>query len=452
MIRTIKTFLSTTHGKHLAVIFVCALMCRLLLFFMMVADVDTEIINNASPDVTAYVESADAIASELDFSTDPVYIFGPGYPSFLALMKILFGTCSHLIVLVQILLSCVGSVLLAKLAFKLTGDLRISFIAGMLNALSVTSISLANTLLSETVFFVLVLAGFLWFIKGLERDRVCYSLLAGLCLAVAALTRSMGQLLFVILILMSILLYPVPGMRWTRLLIRRLKHLLPAIIIMVAIMGSWVIRTSHVYGVSLLSGAAPEAVAKIGLLARSDLENVEFWDLVAEVRAEVKAAELENGKGELVWIKYADETWELARDHPFTIAKVYLRKVVGSVNTDWPLIYYGDLTGWMDLAAQVNSTLRGMGLNIRASVLAIIGLVMLFRRKRYSIVIVLVGLYAYFALAAGFSVGQGMRYFYPGQIAWTIMAAFPLLWLFDWVKRLIHRHRDFRLDATDGSL
>lgn len=440
MIRAIKESLSARSARYFIIVFAAALLCRLVMYVVLLNEVDAAGISNASSDVAAYVAAAEAVQADFDFMTEAVYVFGPGYPFFLACLKTVFGSDPRIIVLIQVLLSALGSVLLAVFAFKLTGDVRIAVIAGLLNACSLVSVSLANALLSETLFFVLVLSGFLVYLSALERENIWRSILAGVLFAAAALTRSVGQYLIVVVILITLLYNRPLHVGLGGVLRRRLRFLLPVAIIMFVVVGSWMYRNSLLYQSPYLAGSNPEGLTKLSLLIRADVEDKEFGDLLADVRADVALQEMQTGRGEQVYVELAAQLPKLLQEHPFTTIKVYLRNIIIYTNSDWGLIGL-IFHEWADASVRMSLWLEARGLNFRVTLLFIVGLIILWRRRSYLLAVIILGIYGYFALGAGFTAGQGMRVFYPGQSAWTIAVAYTIVGLYELVVKNLPRSK-----------
>ena len=123
-------YFSTKLRSPYLLLFITALVVRLLFFVLMLFQINPGDLSTIFPDAIDYSDSALAIGNEFQFQTEGVLLFGPGYPLFLAFL----GSLLHLppvgIIVVQILLSSLGSVLLAKLAYALIDNLRIALVAG----------------------------------------------------------------------------------------------------------------------------------------------------------------------------------------------------------------------------------------------------------------------------------------------------------------------------------
>lgn len=431
----IRSYLSKFReepAKYYVIIFLSALLSRLIWFLIVLNQVPVGHLGYGSPssDALSYLTAADAIRTSLNFVTDGVYSFGPGYPSFLALARGVVGTDPRAVILIQILLSATGSVLLAGLAFKLTADRRVAILAGMLNALSVLSWALATVLLSETLFFALAVGSFLVWLSALERNNIWLGILAGILFSAAALTRSVSQFLVLIAIVMAILKGPVPQTGRVTLIVRRLKLILPAVLMVAITTGAWTLRNDALYHVPYLSGAAPKGLARFSIMVESHLADASYDDGLRALEAEVAMVEEATGSGEQVYLRYAASLPGLIWHHPVSTMTVYLREVIVYTNTDWGVVHI-NMPRWDKPFYRITRLLKKTGLIFRITILSIIGLAMLYRSRRTSLAVILLAIYAYFAFFCGFNPYQGSRIFYPGQIAWTILVSFPLLYLWD---------------------
>ncbi len=182
------------------IILVVALSLRLIFLALMLGHHDSaDSIVQIAPDSTFYWAAANDIAGSCDWNSRGVQIFGPGYPGILALGILLTGGLPVLILLIQVLLSTLAAVLMAELAYQLTHDRTMAIVAGLLAATSITSISLASILLSDSVFTLMLIIAFLFLVTGVRRDRLLPALISGVLLGCAALTRSAGVYLFLLI-------------------------------------------------------------------------------------------------------------------------------------------------------------------------------------------------------------------------------------------------------------
>jgi len=429
----------------------------------MTDQIDAEQMIGIDRDAANYYEAAERVREKFDFHSYGVLMFGPGYPTFLAAGSLLVSAHPVALMIVQILLSAVGSVLLFLLAQRLTGDLRLGVIGGLINATSIESITLANILFSETLFFVLMMAGLLALLRGLERRRWPYFVISGLLLGLSALTRSAGQFLFVIVLFVSLVILWRSGRPGSRELLSRMKWPLATAGLIVVMAAAWILRNDHYYGLSHLSLAGPGGMAHLVRLTTAKRDSISFGESYDQFVREAEKRRIGAAADSIdvsayrpylpqpsvtdpetiaynqAFVQHARESlWRLIADYPWLTLKVYLENVRHNIHTDWGKQYYY-LPEWDGTLRAFTSWTDKKGLNYRLSLLALIGVVILVRRRNYRLLIILLALYGYFALLSGFSVFQGSRVFYPAQAAWAVLVAYPLLFVLDWLVKMLRK-------------
>lgn len=163
-------------------------------------------------DSPSYLAPAEALLQEGRFDTKPgsntpETLRTPGYPAWLAVVYLLFGKSSNVLVFSQIALFLGTLVLLYFLAENMFGC-RTALLAMILLALDPSSLSYTFKILTETLatFLALGLAGFIFkFFKTTGRN--VFGFLCGLSLALATLVRpTFYYFLPVLLIVFSIFL------------------------------------------------------------------------------------------------------------------------------------------------------------------------------------------------------------------------------------------------------
>lgn len=451
--------------RRLAMIFALALVLRLAFLVIMMDQIDVEQMTGIDRDAYNYYEAARMIHEDFDFHSYGVLMFGPGYPGWLAIFGSLVSLHPVALLVVQILLSAVGSVLISLVAYRLSGDPRIGVVCGLINAASMESITLANILFSESLFFVLILLGLLTLLTGLARKRWTYFVLSGVLFGLAALTRSIGQYMFGILLLVSFVALWRTKQTEGRNIIRNMKWPAVAALLMIIMVGAWIGRNHHHYGINHLTLAGPGGMAHMARLVVSKRDSISFNDAYAQFVRDVRARQT-GGTGDDIaisdykpylpqpkvtdaetirynqaFVLHSKETLrQMVRQHPWLTLSIYLDNVRHNILTDWGKQYYY-LPQWNGSLRAITSWTDKKGLNYRVSLLALIGAVMLFKLRKFRLLIILIALYIYFALLCGFSVNQGSRVFYPAQIAWSVLVAYPLLWLWDWAARRLRLAR-----------
>jgi hypothetical protein len=131
-----------------------------------------------------------------------------------------------------------------------------------------------------------------------------------------------------------------------------------------------------------------------------------------------------------------DSLREVVKGYPLASLRVFLKNINDNINTEAG-IHHLILPEWADVLGKITSAIDKRGLHYRALLFSLIGLTILIVQRKYRPAIILGSLYIYFAFFTAFTVRQGMRIFYPGQIAWTILASYPLLYLYLYFRRAI---------------
>ncbi len=416
--------------RPLAVLFAVALVVRLLFFGLIVEQIGPDSLLEFTPDVKQYTTSADAIRGQFDFDTEGVVTFGPGYPAFLALLGFALSPHPYVLILLQIILSALGSVFVAMFAFELAEDTKIALIAGLLNALSITSIVLASVLLSETVFFSLMALGFLFFVKGLKTEKTAYFLLTTFTLSLAALVRSVGQILFLLLLVMAVT-YAWPAFReGPKSFVRKLIRPLVTVGLIIAVLAAWAVRNERLYGFNQIALAPYGGMAQLVRLARAEMNGSSYEEASHTLADELEGLQADSMSHYGTFAAHTSNcVRRLVREHPEIVARVFWGNVFDQVHHEWGE-HYPLLPRWREQLKSITGWINKKGLNYRVSLLSVIGVIMLLKQKKFRLVIILAVIYSYFALPSGFTHRQSCRIFYPGEVAWTILVAYPLLFLY----------------------
>lgn len=374
------------------------------------------------PDSRLYLQSAHSIASVFDWNTDGVQMFGPGYPAWLAVWSLIVQK-TEWILFAQLLLSCAGAALFVVLAFRLTGDRMVATLAGFIHAASLSAVSLACALLSDEIFFVALVAGLVVFEDASRHDRLVQAALAGLILGAAVLMRSAG---WVIVVLLPLFALHHPGARslttfealWEG---RRVLGL--TLITLLLVPACWALRNRAEYGVAYVSKA--EAVAQVRMAAaiQSEVDGTSIESNLAVMGDSVVAEASASEAPDRVFLESASaHFWSRVRSHPGAAFRSYWRTMNDATHNDRGL-WTVQLSRWETSIQWMLSWSDRLGLRYRALILSCAGLGILIAGRRYRMAVTLALTYTAFALVAGFSLWQGNRIFYPGQLAWTVLVA-----------------------------
>lgn len=128
----------------------------------------------------------------------------PGYPALLALLYFLFGTAQLPVVLVQALLGGLTGLVVFFIGRRLFSQ-ETGVLAALFASLDMAGIGMANSLMSEVLFGLLLVLGVWLILRSLAVPAPGWdAVLAGLVLAVAAFVRPLGY--YLVPLLASLLL------------------------------------------------------------------------------------------------------------------------------------------------------------------------------------------------------------------------------------------------------
>ena len=234
--------------KPVIAIFCLALLLRLIFF-------GTIAIKNPpgffEVDSHGYWKIADNLLKSQTFSlseTAPLHADHsrtPLYPLFLAGIRAL-GLKATGIILIQIMFSAITCIVVIMLAERLTSNPFIGYVSGLLCALDIPSISLANLLLTETLFTLLLTLSLyflvLYRIEGRKGNLIASAALMGS----ATLCRPIAVYLPFLLPFLLI------GTGWRKIITSTLIYL----IISFLVICPWLLRNKIVFGHPILSTIA----------------------------------------------------------------------------------------------------------------------------------------------------------------------------------------------------
>lgn len=408
-------------------LFLAALVVRLGYLILMLSQLTNDQITQLAPDTIRYVGLGKQMLLLHVEDESAVLLFGPGYSAFLAIFFGIFGAAALPVLLAQIILSSISCALIYLLAVELTGSRPVGFIAGLLSALSFTSVSLANFLLSDSLFFFLFSLANLSFLMGLRSGRSRSIVLSGLCLGAAILTRTIGQFWPLVMILFAFLLPRSPieaGLFMSRQ--SRLRACL-APIIALSIVAIWAGRNASIHGIfspATSSAGGPATIAALTLSAEEgrNVDKIrEEWN--EQYRQKRGIGELSFGDTYRV---RRDAAREVFRKYPGAMIAQYIRLVGENVNQINEL-YRVQLPSQAPGILAVMNWVKARSLNFLPFWVSLGGFLTMILYHRWRAFGFLSFTYLYFAAMVGFSQWQGSRLFFPGQIASSMAIAFLIV-------------------------
>lgn len=432
--------------EHKAVlfIFVVSLVVRLWYLQLTISDIGLAGHLILAPDTINYLNAARALAGGTGAYQETFFSFGPGYPVFLLLQFPLIDKAPLLPLLLNILLSCLSCLLLFRFTVQMTGSRFFGLLAGIMLACSVTSIELSCALLSDTFFFFLLALGLVLGIEGFFRQSRLWAIAGGLAIGAAILTRSIGQFLPIILILIGVLMYrarhKIPAMRYlTRHTMIRLLVCWAGIPL--AIEGAWVVRNMVVNDIATLTSTSAGASANVAAMSlqtediRQYRGTLQGW--ISEECKQLGVDRLSTAQGFRLFRRKA---WEVFRDNPIACFKAAMQ-VIWMNLTEVSMLHRSQFKTHKDDAIRYEYVMRDYRTSYIELILAAIGLLVLLMKREFWLAIILAVLFASFTLPLAATMFQGSRISYPGQLVTWVLAAVAVgsILLLPWnvIQRLV---------------
>lgn len=414
----------------LIIIFALAVFLRLTLFAASNNQATTDGVLAQCFDCRQYLYMAQDIAHGTPDAEHGFFYFGPGYGVFLAAMNIFALGKPGILILVNIILSSLSCLLLYKLAMKLTQSYAISIIAALLAVVSYTSIGLSLLVMSDTLYFFILLLMLLAFLKALETGRISLFILAGLLGGASVLTRSLGQLWPLLMVLIAV------AFLWKRRDIPYVNHSAAWKIagktaisagLVFAMTLAWVIRNDIVHDTPVVAFTSANGPANLAAITIERLTGTPSNEVLAGWTQDYIDAtgDSDISLGELLHLRW--------------------RRAVGTFDTlGWDMVKTYVSLDWENLneisylhrtlVPKYNNTtipmeiwIMGHGLNYVNFILSMLGLIILFATGRVRTAVILGIIYFYYALLLGAYRWQYSRHFLPGQIAWAILIAVTIV-------------------------
>jgi len=382
------------------------------------------------PDSTRYLEAAYYLLG-WETSEKAIMFSGPGYPLFLAINLALFGFTAWPILGIQIILSCCTAVFIVLITKSLFNNLEFGhYLAGILSAISLTSISLSGVVLTETLFIFTFSALLYCLIRGLSTGMRVWFLISGILSGYCILTRPMFQYWPIFIIAWIII---TPSKRFHGSKKRLFFHLLLFLSVSSIVISPWIIRNYSNHGVFTLSSGGV-STARYYWTAKA-LSELTPNSTISSVRKELWGIE------NLTWRNQKSDVKEEIDSHKKVIKDTFIqypllmiRAYVTSVRINIlernrmhvPQIqalkpFWIKLVPYQTLWSKV------------VAISSIFGLFLVLRKRGFGLEFsVLTSTYLYFALMSGFAFHKGNRIIFPAHVSWM-----PLFgWL---IEKFVYR-------------
>ena len=418
-------------------LFIIAVVLRLLYMTFMLGQISPADVMQLTPDSMRYIGLGKELLNWRIMDETAVLIFGPGYGAFLGAVFFIFGISAIAAILTQIILSSLSCLMIYRLGNELTGSRAVGLIAGYLSAVSFTSISLANILLSDTLFFFLFLSGSLLFWLGLKQKRRGYAILSGLAIGLAILTRSIGQFWPIVMVALIFILPADNRGEWWKKRLARLKVLWLAPAIAIAIVSIWVARNYHHHDTIMLAATSIGGPANVAAFAAAELENT----TVEQIRVDWEKEFGKDSADDYLDLVSTNEVYRKAvlssiSRYPAKMMEMYIRFVYENV-TAINELYRQQCPAYLLPIMDIMYWYRGHDFHHISFWGGMAGLILCTIRRKWMALIVLGLIFFYFTFFMGFARDQGSRLFFPAQIAWAILMAYVIISILDGLRRLV---------------
>ena len=446
--------------KRISLIFIIALLLRLSFMFLLHQRYTSEDLLNQKYDPGEYVGVAEYLIGLRSDYENGLLIRGVGYPLFIATSFLLLGYNAWSILLPQVIISSVTCVLIYLIAREVIGNhYNAAFMAGLLAAFSLTSISLSVNFLSETLFQVLVVYSFYLLVKGFKCNNLLFFIASGVFSGYASLVR-MTNVLWPCFIIMAIFIMP--------------KYYLPHpkkdillkcgvfTIITLLFVGCWSERNFLIHGIfTPATNGAYLAVYYWTASSFANEINVEgqsIFDLPGFYQATINPTvgvikvreywrtqlgilpELDDN-GELVNCteRYKQNIRFLSKaitEHPVFMACTFIKNIV--INTLEIDYFHQRIIRPIDKNLIIEIRIFLQFFSIVIFILFWSSLLLYWQKVHDFTIPLLLTVYLFFAFMSGFGFWQGSRYFFPGEFSWMVLIPQPLLSFFIFLRKYLN--------------
>lgn len=418
-----------------------ALVLRLGYLVLGLQTLDIEGVTMWAHDTGIYLSIAQYWISGDPFGEQMLFLGGPGYGALLAFSQLLFGQTPWPPLVLNLLLGCAAPVIVYLTAMLLVDRRPVALLSGLLVCVSWTGVSVSLSLLTDQPFYTLHALAILMFVLGLKTDETRWYVASGITAGVATYIRTMGQVWPVVFVFTALLfvLTIERRARW-----RRFARSLWAPAILLALVLVWSSVNYSRYGVFTFTGNGPRAAwqylgARALAMNTPGLTTEEARDgIAADLDAAVVNSELPQID---IYHICRRKSSQLLSEHPAWVLRAFIHNVWENVRVSNNHLYV-QLPQFKPLWDVLTRAARET-INPWIFWGSLIGLVLLLVDRQRLAWIVLGPTYAVFTLLMGFSFWQGSRLHLPAEMAWSILLAYVLIrlreWLWDKVRTIRNR-------------
>jgi hypothetical protein len=293
----------------------------------------------------------------------------------------------------------------------------------------------------------LLLASILVYIKALQTESSVYFALSGLLLGISLLTRTVAQMIWIILFLSAIMHYYLEGSVRLKVLVVKLRGPMIAAAITILMAVGWMTHNSLSLGYSNLSRSMPEGLGKVVCLTRAHINEKSYNDELKLFGKMIEDSVAITGEFHVTKSRISRRLFiETLMNSPLSLAQALGSNVNSQMHIDFTILGFV-LPEWK---SEINKSFSEAGkwryFHV-LTILALAGSILMYLRGNREASVLLFLIMAYFAVLSGFTVWQTRRIYFPAQIATTILISTVLVTGFDWARSMVARIRTGQLSS-----
>jgi 4-amino-4-deoxy-L-arabinose transferase-like glycosyltransferase len=408
---------------HIFLIFILALVLRLVYLKLAIANLGFERFALYAPDSRLYLLIADHILSGNEMGSYGLLRVGPGYGLIIAIIKLICGESLLWPILLNVVLGALAPVMIYLLATQLFESRLIAVIASLFSAVSLTSVAASTHILTDQPFFTFHAAALVCFVRGYKTGLLKWFIIAGFLAGLAAYTRPIGMIWPYIFILLALVI-PVTNLYKNRIALIK-KAAVTGLVLLVMIWG-WSLRNYIIHDKFIYCTNGMLTVRSC-LIAHAAQESWGEGKTIIEYRDQWEA---EDGDRTENFVEAYDKaqarvTHEIKNNFDVVLS-CYMHNLIENMSA--PNYYV------LRQIPQVSGPISKLNIAVVSwlgyliIVLTVIGLVLLFRKGLKFQFWVLGATYFAFSILLGASFWQGSRLHYPAEMAWSIVLAYLIVW------------------------
>jgi 4-amino-4-deoxy-L-arabinose transferase-like glycosyltransferase len=378
-----------------------------------------------APDTNLYLLIADHILSWHEMGSYGLLRVGPGYGLILASIKLIFGTNLIWPILFSVLMGGLAPIFVYLLAHKLFESKTTALIAGVISAVSLTSISASAHILTDQTFFTFHAASLVCFVHAYKTGKIKWFVIAGIVAGIAAYVRPIGMLWPFVFIFWALV---IPLGQYFRDRVTLVKQAGLAGLVMLLMIWGWSARNYVIHDefVYCTNGMLTVRSCLIAQTAQ------DTWGEGKSIGDYRDIWEAEDGDRTPEFTKAYDRAEARVlneiRNQPGVVLDKYMYNLLDNMVAP---NYYAErqISQISGLVRILNSAINKW-LGILLIILTAVGLLMMYRRGLVFQFWILGSTYCAFSIFLGASFWQGSRLHYPAEMAWSIVLAYLLVQTF----------------------